>query len=139
MLRIRVTEAERALLEEAAALKSLQMSSWVRSEMLALARQASRKEAKAGLIAHGNDRTDRTAFRFGNFVAEWSISVATGNIVGSPPHTFDATKCAPNECKDFRNSLPFNNLNRCNGAPEFHATMATLYEMGMLLRLRCSL
>lgn len=39
MLRIRVTEAERTLLEQAAALKSLQMSSWIRSEMLAQARK----------------------------------------------------------------------------------------------------
>lgn len=39
MLRVRMTEAERALLEEAAKLKSLQLSSWVRSEMLALARK----------------------------------------------------------------------------------------------------
>jgi uncharacterized protein (DUF1778 family) len=48
MLRIRVTEAERTLLEEAAALKSLQMSSWVRSEMLALARQLLGRKQRQG-------------------------------------------------------------------------------------------
>jgi uncharacterized protein (DUF1778 family) len=39
MLRVRMTQEERDLLEEAANLKSLQLSSWVRSEMLALARR----------------------------------------------------------------------------------------------------
>ena len=39
MLRVRMTAAERQLLEEAAKVKSLQLSSWVRSEMLALARR----------------------------------------------------------------------------------------------------
>jgi uncharacterized protein (DUF1778 family) len=39
MLRVRMTQEERDLLEEAAKLKSLQLSSWVRSEMLALARK----------------------------------------------------------------------------------------------------
>ena len=39
MLRVRMTQEERALLEEAARAKSLQLSSWVRSEMLALARK----------------------------------------------------------------------------------------------------
>lgn len=39
MLRVRMTEAERALLEEAARVKSLQLSSWARSELVALARR----------------------------------------------------------------------------------------------------
>ena len=38
MLRVRMTDEERRLLEEAARLKSLQLSAWVRSEMVALAR-----------------------------------------------------------------------------------------------------
>jgi len=38
MLRVRMTEEEHELLEEAAKVKSLQLSSWVRSEMVALAR-----------------------------------------------------------------------------------------------------
>jgi uncharacterized protein (DUF1778 family) len=38
MLRVRMTDAERRLLEEAARLKSLQLSAWVRLEMTALAR-----------------------------------------------------------------------------------------------------
>jgi len=46
MLRIRLSREERALLEEATKLKSLQLSSWVRSEMLALARQLLVGEAK---------------------------------------------------------------------------------------------
>lgn len=40
MLRIRMTEAERALLEEAAKVKSLETSTWARSELVALARKA---------------------------------------------------------------------------------------------------
>jgi uncharacterized protein (DUF1778 family) len=40
MLRIRMTEAERALLEEAAKAKSLETSTWARSELVALARKA---------------------------------------------------------------------------------------------------
>jgi uncharacterized protein (DUF1778 family) len=39
MLRVRMTAQERDLLEKAAKAKSLQLSSWVRSEMLALARK----------------------------------------------------------------------------------------------------
>jgi hypothetical protein len=39
MLRIRMTEADRKLLEDAARLKSLEMSSWARSELIALARK----------------------------------------------------------------------------------------------------
>ena len=39
MLRIRMTEAERALLEEAAKSKSLETSTWARSELVALARR----------------------------------------------------------------------------------------------------
>jgi hypothetical protein len=38
MLRIRMTEADRELLEEAARHKSLKLSSWARSELVALAR-----------------------------------------------------------------------------------------------------
>jgi uncharacterized protein (DUF1778 family) len=38
MLRVRMTEEDRQLLEEAAKAKSLQVSSWARSELLALAR-----------------------------------------------------------------------------------------------------
>lgn len=38
MLRIRMTEADRALLEAAAKVKSLETSSWARSELVALAR-----------------------------------------------------------------------------------------------------
>ena len=38
MLRVRMTAEERDILEQAAKAKSLQLSSWVRSEMLALAR-----------------------------------------------------------------------------------------------------
>jgi uncharacterized protein (DUF1778 family) len=38
MLRIRMTEEERKLLEEAAKLKSLETSTWARSELVALAR-----------------------------------------------------------------------------------------------------
>jgi hypothetical protein len=39
MLRVRMTEADRQLLEEAARYRSLKLSSWVRSEMVALARK----------------------------------------------------------------------------------------------------
>jgi uncharacterized protein (DUF1778 family) len=39
MLRIRMTEEERALLEEAAKTKSLETSTWARSELVALARK----------------------------------------------------------------------------------------------------
>jgi uncharacterized protein (DUF1778 family) len=39
MLRIRMTEAERKLLEDAAKSKSLETSTWARSELVALARK----------------------------------------------------------------------------------------------------
>jgi len=39
MLRIRMTEEERALLETAAKSKSLETSTWARSELVALARK----------------------------------------------------------------------------------------------------
>jgi uncharacterized protein (DUF1778 family) len=39
MLRIRMTEADRALLEEAAKQKSLDTSTWARSELVALAKK----------------------------------------------------------------------------------------------------
>lgn len=39
MLRIRMTEADRALLEEAAKFKSLETSTWARSELVELARK----------------------------------------------------------------------------------------------------
>jgi len=39
MLRIRMTQADRALLEEAAKSRSLETSTWARSELVALARQ----------------------------------------------------------------------------------------------------
>ncbi len=38
-LRVRMTEADRALIEAAARVKSLEASSWVRSEIVALARK----------------------------------------------------------------------------------------------------
>lgn len=38
-LRIRMTETERTLLEEAAKVKSLETSTWARSELVALARR----------------------------------------------------------------------------------------------------
>jgi hypothetical protein len=47
MLRIRMTETDRALLEEAAKFKSLETSTWARSELVALARKIlARKAAK---------------------------------------------------------------------------------------------
>jgi len=39
MLRVRMTEEERALLDQAAKARSLQLSSWARSELLVLARK----------------------------------------------------------------------------------------------------
>jgi uncharacterized protein (DUF1778 family) len=39
-LRIRMTEAERAMIEETAKAKSLDVSSWARSELVALAQRA---------------------------------------------------------------------------------------------------
>jgi uncharacterized protein (DUF1778 family) len=44
MLRVRMTEDERRLLEQAARIKSLQLSSWVRSEMVSLARKVLQKQ-----------------------------------------------------------------------------------------------
>jgi uncharacterized protein (DUF1778 family) len=43
MLRIRMTENERALIEEAARARSLETSTWARSELVALARRIIRK------------------------------------------------------------------------------------------------
>lgn len=43
MLRIRMTEAERDLLERAAKERSLGMSSWVRSEIVAMAKRILKK------------------------------------------------------------------------------------------------
>jgi uncharacterized protein (DUF1778 family) len=39
MLRIRMTQEERALIEEAASAKSLEMSTWARSELMGLAKK----------------------------------------------------------------------------------------------------
>jgi uncharacterized protein (DUF1778 family) len=39
MLRVRMTDADRALLEAAAKLKSLEISTWARSELVSLARR----------------------------------------------------------------------------------------------------
>lgn len=49
MLRVRMTEEERQILEEAARTRSLQLSSWARSELLDLAREvlAGRKGRKS--------------------------------------------------------------------------------------------
>jgi uncharacterized protein (DUF1778 family) len=44
MLRIRMTEMERALIEEAAKAKSLETSTWARSELIALARRVLAKK-----------------------------------------------------------------------------------------------
>ena len=44
MLRIRMTEAERIVLEEAAKAKSLETSSWARSELVALAKKILEKD-----------------------------------------------------------------------------------------------
>ena len=43
MLRIRMTQEDRTLLEQAAKAKSLQMSSWARSELVELARKILKK------------------------------------------------------------------------------------------------
>jgi uncharacterized protein (DUF1778 family) len=48
MLRVRMTQEERSLLEEAASVKSLQLSSWIRSEMLALARRLLGRKQRQG-------------------------------------------------------------------------------------------
>jgi uncharacterized protein (DUF1778 family) len=45
MLRIRMTETERALLEEAAKAKSLETSTWARSALVLLARKTLRKQS----------------------------------------------------------------------------------------------
>ena len=47
MLRIRMTDEERALLEEAAKLKSLETSTWARSELVALARKVLGRKSEA--------------------------------------------------------------------------------------------
>jgi hypothetical protein len=39
MLRIRMAQADRAIIEEAARLKSLETSTWARSELVSLARR----------------------------------------------------------------------------------------------------
>ena len=44
MLRIRMAEADRVLLEEAAKAKSLETSTWARSELVALARKVLAKK-----------------------------------------------------------------------------------------------
>jgi uncharacterized protein (DUF1778 family) len=46
MLRIRMSEEDRELLEQAAKFKSLQLSSWARSELVALARKIIDKQDK---------------------------------------------------------------------------------------------
>jgi uncharacterized protein (DUF1778 family) len=43
-LRVRMTETERALLEEAARIKSLETSTWARSELVALANRLVRSQ-----------------------------------------------------------------------------------------------
>lgn len=48
MLRIRMTESDRALLEEAAKSKSLETSSWARSELVALAKRILAKTSPPG-------------------------------------------------------------------------------------------
>ena len=47
VLRIRLTDEERRLIDEAAASKSLDSSAWARSELLTLAKQLTRKNGKA--------------------------------------------------------------------------------------------
>jgi uncharacterized protein (DUF1778 family) len=44
MLRIRMTEDDRALIESAAKVKSLETSTWARSELVALARKIAGKK-----------------------------------------------------------------------------------------------
>jgi uncharacterized protein (DUF1778 family) len=46
MLRIRMTEADRELLEQAAATRSLETSTWARSELVALAKRVLAKQSK---------------------------------------------------------------------------------------------
>ncbi len=45
MLRIRMTDSERALMEEAARAKSLETSTWARSELVSLAKKQLRRKA----------------------------------------------------------------------------------------------
>ena len=53
MLRVRMTEAERSLVEEAARLKSLEVSTWVRFEVVALARKLLSKKPQVKKGAGG--------------------------------------------------------------------------------------
>jgi len=46
-LRIRMTDAERVMLEEAARAKSLETSTWARSELIALARKVLKQAGKS--------------------------------------------------------------------------------------------
>jgi len=46
MLRIRMSEEDRELLEQAAKFKSLQLSTWARSELVALARKILERQGK---------------------------------------------------------------------------------------------
>lgn len=48
VLRIRLTDAERAVIDAAAQDKSLDSSTWARSELLTLARRSARKQIKDG-------------------------------------------------------------------------------------------
>ena len=48
LLRIRMTQAERELLEDAAKVKSLETSTWARSELVALARKVLREKVNQG-------------------------------------------------------------------------------------------
>jgi uncharacterized protein (DUF1778 family) len=47
MLRVRMTEADRVLLQQAADVKSLELSTWARHELVALARKVLARERKA--------------------------------------------------------------------------------------------
>jgi hypothetical protein len=70
---------------------------------------ASRKKAKTGLIAHGNDRTGKAAFRFGNFVAEWSISLQQAiSLQSLPPPSMQGFAFKMPACNDFHNSATIN-------------------------------
>ncbi len=46
VLRIRLTEEERALLDQAAEAKTLETSTWARSELIALAKKTSEERGK---------------------------------------------------------------------------------------------
>jgi uncharacterized protein (DUF1778 family) len=50
-LRIRMTQSQRALLEEAARLRGLETSTWARSELIALANEVLPTEAARGASA----------------------------------------------------------------------------------------